>query len=192
MRGTLTTLLLAAMLGACAGGPASSSSVSDEAIASREAFDAEGYQLGAGDEVRITVFGEANLTGTYKVDGRGQVSMPLVGQVTARGLTTDEVSEAVAEALRAGYLRDPRVSAEVASYRPYYILGEVGRPGTYPYQNGLTVMNAVATAQGFTYRANERVVYIKRDGEAEERKYDLDSGLPVQPGDTIRVVERFF
>jgi polysaccharide export outer membrane protein len=192
MRGTLTTLLLAAMLGACAGGPASSSSVSDEAIASREAFDAEGYQLGAGDEVRITVFGEANLTGTYKVDGRGQVSMPLVGQVTARGLTTDEVSEAVAEALRAGYLRDPRVSAEVAAYRPYYILGEVGRPGTYPYQNGLTVMNAVATAQGFTYRANERVVYIKRDGEAEERKYDLDSGLPVQPGDTIRVVERFF
>ncbi|MEM9989564.1 MAG: SLBB domain-containing protein, partial [Pseudomonadota bacterium] len=75
---------------------------------------------------------------------------------------------------------------------PFYILGEVGRPGTYPYQNGLTVLNAVATAQGFTYRANERVVFIRRDGETQEEKYSLTSTTPVRPGDTIRISERFF
>ncbi len=81
---------------------------------------------------------------------------------------------------------------EVLNYRPFYILGEVNKPGEYPYTNGLTVMNAVATAEGFTYRANTKRVFIKRADTSEEQEYPLNSTTPVAPGDTIRVAERFF
>ena len=186
--GAVLGAVVALLLSACGGGPAAGAPQGAE----RAAFDAAGYRLGSGDEVRLTVFGEADLSGTYAVDGRGDVTMPLVGAVPARGATAPELAARVAEALRAGYLRDPRVTAEVAAYRPYYILGEVERPGEYPYQNGLTVLNAVATAEGFTYRANERVVFIRRDGEAEEVRYGLGTDTPVRPGDTIRIGERLF
>ena len=181
------TACLAACLAACAGAP-----TGGETLAEREAFDAAGYRLGTGDKVRLTVFGEADLSGTYAVDGQGMVTLPLGQPVEAAGATAPELSGRVADMLREGYLRDPRVSAEVAAYRPYYILGEVGKPGEYPYQNGLTVLNAVATAQGFTYRANERVVFIRRDGETRESRYAIDSDTPVRPGDTVRIGERLF
>lgn len=188
MNRTLLGAALALLLAACGGGPAATMAPGAE----REAFDAVGYALGSGDEVRLTVFGEADLSGTYAVDGQGNVTLPLIGAVSARDATAPELARRVADALRGGYLRDPRVTAEVAAYRPYYILGEVERPGEYPYQNGLTVLNAVATAEGFTYRANERVVFIRRDGETEESRYGLDSDTPVRPGDTIRIGERLF
>jgi polysaccharide export outer membrane protein len=162
------------------------------ASAEPEAFKVEDYRLGAGDRVRLTVFGETDLSGDFSVDGTGQVSLPLIGEVEARNLTVREFQRAVDARLRDGYLKDPRVSAEVVQYRPFYILGEVQRPGTYAYQNGLTVLNAVATAQGFTYRANEKVVFIRRDGDQEEQKFPLTSTTPVRPGDTIRISERFF
>lgn len=158
----------------------------------REPFDAAQYVLGAGDKIRLIVYGENDLSGEFTVDGAGQVSLPLVGEVEAKGLTVNELRQAVDAKLRGGYLKDPRVSAEVAIYRPYYILGEVERPGTYPYQSGLTVLNAVATAEGFTYRANQKVIFIRRDGESTEMRFDLTSTTPVRPGDTIRVAERFF
>ena len=157
----------------------------------REAFDARDYRLGAGDEIRVSVFGEPDLSGEVRVDGRGEVTLPLIGAVAAEGLTSAALSDAVSSALAEGYLRDPRVTVEVTAYRPYFILGEVAKPGTYPYQDGLTVLNAVATAEGFTYRANERIVFIVRDGEEEERRFLLDSNTPVRPGDTIRIGERF-
>ena len=125
-------------------------------------------------------------------DGTGYVSLPLVGEIKASALTVREFQGAVDTAFRDGYLKDPRISAEVTTYRPYFILGEVKQPGTYAYQNGLTVLNAVATAQGFTYRANERFVFIRRDGAEKETKVPLTSTTPVQPGDTIRISERFF
>ena len=159
--------------------------------ATREAFDARNYRLGTGDEVRVSVFGEPDLSGVVTVDGRGEVTLPLIGQVEAEKLTGAELAAAVTATLKEGYLRDPRVTVEVTAYRPYFILGEVARPGTYPYQNGLTVLNAVATAEGFTYRANERVVFIRRDGTDEEERFVLDSTTPVRPGDTIRIGERF-
>ena len=184
MRWLACLLLLAAA--SCAGTDTGGAS------AVREPFDAGDYRLGSGDEVRLTVFGEQDLSGTYAVDGRGEVTLPLVRGVVAAGLTAPELADAIADALRQGFLRDPRVTVEVATYRPYFILGEVARPGTYPYQNGLTVLNAVATAEGFTYRANERSVFIRRDGEAQEHRFVLDSATTVRPGDTIRIGERLF
>ena len=150
------------------------------------------YRLGSGDKVRVTVFGEDALTGEYLVGGSGKISLPLVGEVQAGGLTISQFQNEVITALKEGYLKDPKVSAEVLNYRPFYILGEVQKPGEYPYSNGLTVLNAVATANGFTYRANTKKVFIKRGGENAEHEYPLTSITQVAPGDTIRIAERFF
>jgi len=150
------------------------------------------YVLGSGDKVRITVFGEDTLSGEYIVPGEGNISFPLIGDVRASGLTVDGLQKEISTKLKDGYLKDPHVSIEVLNYRPFYILGEVMKPGEYPYTNGLTVLNAVATANGFTYRADTRKVYIKRANGPKEVEFPLKSTTPVAPGDTIRIGERFF
>jgi protein involved in polysaccharide export with SLBB domain len=154
--------------------------------------EAPPYRLGSGDKVLITTFGEPTLSGSFDVSGSGTVDIPLVGEVKAKGLTTDQLGKAVEVALRNGFLKDPQVSIEVTNYRPYYILGEVTKPGEYPYSDGLTVLNAVATANGFTYRANTHRVFIKRANDPVEREVDLTTQTVVEPGDTIRIKERYF
>lgn len=149
------------------------------------------YRLGPGDQLRITVFNEAELTGQYVVGSQGTISYPLVGAIHASGLTLGEFATSLQTAL-GEYIRQPNVSVEVANYRPFFILGEVQRPGTYPYSANLTVLNAVATAGGFTYRANRGRVFIRHANEAEERAYELTIATPVLPGDTIRIGERLF
>lgn len=150
------------------------------------------YRLGPADKVRVNVFGEEALTGEFTVGNSGKVSLPLIGEVQAEGLTVTQLQEAIAEALRQGYINEPRVNAEVLNYRPFYILGEVNTPGEYPYTANLTVLNAVATAGGFTYRADTRRVYIRRADGASEQAFPLTTSTQVAPGDTIRIGERFF
>jgi polysaccharide export outer membrane protein len=158
-----------------------------------------GYRVDAGDKVKITVYNEPTLTGTFVVDGQGLISMPLIGDVTVKNLTTTEMQRLIEAKLNGdpakgieGYVRNPQVSAEMASYRPFYILGEVGRPGEYPFTSGLTVMKAVATAGDFTYRADKKKVFIKRIDEPKETEVRLTPSTMVHPGDTIRIRERFF
>lgn len=150
------------------------------------------YRLGAADKVRVNVFGEEALTGEFLVGGSGKISLPLIGEVQAAGLTIAQLQDEIARALSQGYINQPRVSAEVLNYRPFYILGEVNKPGEYPYTNNLTVLNAVATAEGFTYRADTRRVYIKRADGVGEQAFPLTTATQVAPGDTIRIGERFF
>jgi polysaccharide export outer membrane protein len=163
---------------------------SDAALASPDSASASAYRLGSGDKLRVIVFGEEDLSGEFEVDGSGNVSLPLIGQVSARNRTLRSFEKAVAEQLRDGYLRDPRVSAEVLNYRPFYIIGEVEEGGEYPFVSGMHVLNAVALAGGHTYRANPNRVFITRRGQEREFSAPLDS--EVQPGDVIRVPERFF
>ena len=148
------------------------------------------YVLGAGDEIRITVFGEKDLSGEFEVSGHGIISMPLVGEITAGGKTMKGLERGIAEKLKDGYLKHPRVSVEVLNYRPFYIIGEVKSPGSYAYVSSMTVLNAVALAKGFTYRADKKDIKIKRTKETKEYKARLDEA--VLPGDIIRVTERFF
>ncbi|WP_340692634.1 polysaccharide biosynthesis/export family protein [Hyphomonas sp.] len=150
------------------------------------------YTLGTGDKLRINVFGQPELSGEFVVDGTGAISLPLIGQVTAVGLSTQELETTIATNLSNGFLLEPRVSAEVINYRPFYILGEVGRPGEYPFNSGLTVLNAVAAAGGFTYRANKKVVFIKSADGNQEVPFELDTNTVVKPGDTLRIGERIF
>jgi polysaccharide export outer membrane protein len=153
----------------------------------------EAYRLGPGDQVRIIVVGEENLTGEFRVNDSGSIALPLVGAVHAAGLTSAALEAAVAAALRRDrQVSNPSVATEVIAYRPVYALGEVNKPGQYPYQPGMTVVTAVAVAGGFTYRAVEGYAAIVRtvDGTAVEGKASRQSF--VQPGDVITVFERMF
>lgn len=149
------------------------------------------YRLGPGDQIRITVFNEPDLTGPFTVGSQGMIAYPLVGSIRASGLTVPEFTTALQTALST-YVRSPSVAVEVTNYRPFFILGEVARPGTYPYLASLTVPNAVATAGGFTYRANRSRVFIRHANENVERSYPLTVATPVLPGDTVRIGERLF
>jgi polysaccharide export outer membrane protein len=157
-----------------------------------EAPTAATYVLGPNDRIRLKVYGEPDIAGEYEIDSNGQVSIPLAGHIRAAGLTTKQLERSITAALAKGIVRDPRVNVEIALYRPYYILGEVKKGGEYPYRLGLTVMDAVASAGGFTYRANENKVYLRRSGAGVEEVYALDAPILVFPGDNIRVPERYF
>ena len=161
-------------------------------VAAAETRTVGDYQLDAGDKIRLNVFGEEELSGEFVVSSAGLLSIPLAGDIPAKGRTIQEVQRSVEAALRAGYILNPQVSAEVLTYRPFYVLGEVNKPGTYPYAAGLTVLNAVATAGGFTYRGDTRRIFIRRDGSQREEVYKVTSTLQVAPGDTLRIAERLF
>ena len=154
--------------------------------------DSDQYRLGPGDKLRVIVFNENELSGEFVVDGSGAVNMPLIGAVEARGAMVREFQDRVAVKLRDGYLKDPKVSVEVLNYRPFFITGEVKNGGEYSYKAGLTVQDAVGVAGGYTYRANIKVAYIRRAGQHREQEVQLGQRVPISPGDSIRIPERFF
>lgn len=150
------------------------------------------YTLDSGDRLRIVVFGQQGLTSTYMVDASGRIAMPLIGSVKARGLTPQQLGQEIAASLRHGFMRDPNVSAEIVAYRPFFILGEVTTPGQYPYVAHMTVETAVAIAGGYSPRANKGEVTVSRVLNGQTVKFGAPTSYPVQPGDTIRVKERWF
>jgi protein involved in polysaccharide export with SLBB domain len=150
------------------------------------------YKLGPGDKVRVTVFNEKDLSGDFDVSDQGLIALPLIGQVKVAGQTISQVEAVITQKYGKDYLVDPHVTVEILNYRPFFILGEVKNPGSYPYVSGMTVVNAVALAGGYTPRANKDRIVIKHgnDPNAQEQRVQEDS--PVLPGDVIRVPERFF
>ncbi len=150
------------------------------------------YHLGLGDKVSVSVFGESDLGGTFVVSSEGKLSLPLIGDFPAAGMTAAELKSKIENAYRQGYLKDPKVTVDVMSFRPFYILGEVNKPGEYPYDSGMTVVNAVALASGFTYRADQKHVFIKHVNQLKETEVPLTTSQAVEPGDTIRISERYF
>jgi polysaccharide export outer membrane protein len=156
-------------------------------------LDAGDYHLGPGDQVRILTFGEEQLTGEFRVNARGDLALPMVGNVHAAGLTPDQLEDATKEMLvRSRLYKSPSVSVEVISYRPIFILGEVARPGQYSYQPGMTVLTAVAVAGGFTYRAVDNIFSIVRAAGSKSQEGRAKRQTLVQPGDVITVYERWF
>lgn len=186
----ILSLLLAFVLSACA--TTDLSTIETGPRYGAEQVIGQEYLLDVGDKVRVTVFREESLSGEFQVSPAGSISLPLIGGVAVRGQTTEAVEKAIRERLADGYVNDPRVNVELITLRPYFILGEVSTPGRYEYATGLTAMNAIATAGGFTTRAEKRVVYIREAGSEGEQRYRLTSDLRVRPGDTLRVGERLF
>jgi protein involved in polysaccharide export with SLBB domain len=150
-------------------------------------------QLQTGDDLKVIVFGEDALSGIYEISPQGTVSMPLIGAIQAAGRTRADVEREITRAYASGkFLQEPKITVSVVTFRPFYIFGEVSTPGKYAYTSGLDVLTAVATAGGFTYRASKTDVLIRHPGEDVWQKYSLAAPIAVQPGDLIRVPERYF
>jgi len=181
-------ILAGAVLLVCAGAVAQARPLPERTITAEEAV----YRLGSGDVLKITVFGEESLTGTYPVSGEGLISFPLLGPLEAKGKTQRELENMLKLRLGDGYVNNPSVVVDVANFRPYYILGEVNKAGEFPFVDGLTAFSAVARAGGFTYRADQKRIFIRHHDSAKEEVLRVDGGTPVVPGDTIRIPERRF
>jgi protein involved in polysaccharide export with SLBB domain len=145
------------------------------------------YRLGTGDKVRVTVYDETDLSGEFEVDATGYVRLPLIGPVKAGGRTAYQLEGAVEQSLMDGYLNNPRVSVEVTTYRPFYIIGQVSKPGQYPYTNNMSALDAVGVAGGFTEHAVESTLYIRHEGETREAEVPADETVKIRPGDVVRV-----
>lgn len=189
----LAMLAILSLLPASCAAPAQTAAISANAAGSTMLAEDE-YRVSSGDKLHIIVFGEDTLTGDYVITSGGNLTFPLVGNLPASDKTVEQLQTVLSAKLADGYVNDPRVSIQVVSFRPFYILGEVNRPGEYPVSTGLTLQQAVASAGGYTYRANTRKVFLKRANEVQEKLLDLrDSGpIVVRAGDTIRIAERHF
>jgi polysaccharide export outer membrane protein len=151
------------------------------------------YRLGVDDQVRIIIFGQDQLTGQFRVNDRGNVAISLIGSIPASGKTTSELEHYIEQSFKdKNLLADPKVSVEVVAYRPIFILGEVTKPGQYPYQPDMTVLTAVAVAGGFTYRAQTDYASILRTDDGKSTEGRVDRGTPVHAGDVITILQRYF
>ena len=148
----------------------------------------DGYRLGTGDQLRITLFGQEDISREVEVDSAGRITLPLIGDILVIGRTLKDVEKMIVEALTLEYFRNPVVSIEILEYRPFFIIGEVANPGSYPYVGKMTVITAVAMAGGFTYRAVQDEFLISRNGQ----QIPAGKETCVFPGDVIEVRERFF
>jgi len=150
------------------------------------------YRLGPNDRTRIIVFGQPTLTGEFSLDGNGVLAYALIGNVDARGMMPAELQATIAQRLDKDWVHNHSVSVEVSTRRPFYVVGEVQKPGSYPYVTDMSVLNAIATAGGQTYRANMSDFYIKRKQDGRVVRVQASQESLLQPGDTVVVKERFF
>lgn len=185
----LTAWLCAGCLVASSGAAQSPSTAAPTTAPSPVASQA--YHLGAGDKLRITVSNEEEVTGEYEIDSSGNLSLKLLGTMPAASKTLPELTTAIEAKLRDGYLLNPRVAIDVLNYRPFYVMGEVNTPGSYPYVAGITVLKAIALAGGFTYRAKQSKIELIRANDPGKR-VAVDQDTLLLPGDIIRINERFF
>ena len=150
------------------------------------------YSLDSGDRLRVVVFGQEGLSASYSVDASGNITMPLIGAVHARGTSPASLSRTIADKLKQGYIREPHVAVEIEAYRPFFILGEVTTPGQYAYVPNMSVENAVAIAGGYTPRAQRRTIVLSRTIDGIPTRGPVPPDTAVRPGDTIVVQERWF
>lgn len=150
------------------------------------------YLLDTGDAVRVTVYGDEELSDTYRIDDGGAIAFPLVGPVQVRGATTNGAATQLARALANGFMRNPDVAVEVAEYRPFFIQGEIGNAGQFPYVYGMTVRAAISTAGGFSDTADRSGALVYRRQGTQMVKGNVDLDFPIAPGDTIVINERWF
>ncbi len=156
--------------------------------------DSTKYQLGSGDKLRISFFGKhySDLSGDYEIDGAGIVPLPLVGNIRLGGKTISEAENAIKDAYKPDYVKDPQVSVQVIYYRPFYIWGRVDSPGSYPHVSGMTILEAVVIAGGFTRRARQGKMKIIRGNDPSRTEHDATPETVILPGDVIEVPQRYF
>lgn len=186
-------LALAACLCACNPHVITTSALGSEAARAQATYvPPGGYTFRANDRIRVKVYNEPEISGEYQVDANGYISVPLAGRVRAAGTTGGQLERLLRSRLNDGIIKDPKVNVEIVNYSPFYVHGEVKRAGEFPSRPGMTVMDAIASAGGLTYRADEYKVFVRRSGSQVEDVYPMNAPVPIYPGDNIRVPERFF
>ena len=182
----MAMLAFAMILSAC-------SSLPSQRAPNSAATPNEEYVLESGNRIRVVVFNETNLSGDFSIDPTGNIFLPLIGNIPSTGITAKTLAVRIEDTLtRANYMRDPKVSVEVQTFRPFYVLGEVKQPGEFPYTTGMTVLMAIARAGGYDYRAREGEVMLIRNVNGEQQEFRAIERTPLQPGDIIKVVQRYF
>ena len=192
MRGFIfCSALVLAFCGTAAADDGLRKSANETVVVTAPAYSSD-YRLGAGDKIRVTVYNETDLSGEFQIDGTGFVRLPLVGQVKALGRTAHQLEGDVGMALSDGYLKNPRVSIEVTTYRPFYIIGQVNRPGQYTYASNMSALDAIGMAGGFTEHAVESTVHVRHEGD--DKTYDVkpDATVMIRPGDVVTVDQTLF
>lgn len=180
----LAALMMTFLVAACAGSAGS--------LPPLPTADEGPYKLGAGDRIRLVVFGQDELTGEYLVSDSGFITVPLIGPVDAEGMSVRELEGQIAEKLKQGILVTPNCTVEIATYRPFYILGETKAPGQYDYVPRMTVLTAVSISGGYTFRADQDLVSITRHVDGQLSEFRAEPLAYIQPGDVINVYERYF
>lgn len=187
MRIIFTFIILCLVISGCTHNPEATAYFTQEQDA---------YRLRANDVLQLRVYDEPEFSGKFKVDSTGSIALPLAGKVNLRNQTEEQAARTIETALNEkGFLKNPKVSIEVAQARPYFILGEISRAGEFPFQTGLTVYQAVASAGGFTYRADRDDILITRQngkGTGNEIRLNAKQNTPILPGDVIEIGERYF
>ncbi|KJS08381.1 MAG: hypothetical protein VR73_05870 [Gammaproteobacteria bacterium BRH_c0] len=149
--------------------------------------------MGAGDIIRIHVFGEPDLTfDSVLVGESGKISYPFLGELTIKGLSLSGLEGVLMAGLKPDYLIDPKISVSIVEYRPFFINGQVNNPGSYPYQPGLRLRQAISLAAGLTERASQSKIYVVHDNDPSAKRRRVDLNYNVRPGDTITIEESFF
>ena len=185
---TLFMIIASYVLAGCAMVP----SPSDSGVSAVLPPASGNYNIVAGDVLNITIFGHDDLSGEFTVDANGNITMPLINDIPASGLSTQDLGQRIAAALQPDYLRNPDVVVKLNSSRPIYILGEVQNAGSYPYQPNMSVLSAVALAGGYTYRAaRNKLLVIRGDDQSREETRVLEN-TSLRPGDTVIVRQRIF
>ena len=185
--------VLGVLLAGCDGPRGISAADSFASAAPPAAKTGQQYRLALGDKVKITVFNEPDVSGEFQVNGSGNIALPLAGDVPAANKTIVELKQAVIAKLNGKFVKNPRVSVEVSNYQAINVIGEVKNAGQYPYRPGLTMSDVIAMAGGYTYRANTHTLYVRHTGAPAEQTIALDGAPPhVQPGDSVRIPERYF
>lgn len=187
----LARLCLAAVFGSFLAGCALGPNLPTETATMQPGNPADGYLIEPGNRIRVIVFNEPSLSGDFTVDPVGNLSLTLLGNIPASGITARALSKRIEETLRKdGYLQDPRAAVEVQTFLPVYVMGEVRQPGEFPYMTGMTVLSAIAKAGGYDYRAWEGEVVLIRAANGEQKEYRAVERTPILPGDIVRVRQR--
>lgn len=154
--------------------------------------DLDAYRLGPGDQIIITVFGEEDLSMNFRLNDTGKLNYPFLGELSVKGLTVAELEQLITSGLKGPYLVNPDVTVSIGEYRPFFVHGEVKRPGSFAFQPGLTLEQAIAMAGGFTDRANRKKIERIRDDIPGAKPERISLSAPVFPGDVIVVNQSFF
>ena len=150
------------------------------------------YRLGSGDTIKVTVFGQQDLSIETLLNDSGKVDYPFLGQLQATGTTLAEFQQQIYQGLKGDYLVNPNVSVTIVQYRPFFIDGEVENPGGYPFQPGLTINKAAALAGGYSERASLTKIFIIRSNDTQQKSINVDANVKVQPGDIITIKQSYF